>query len=775
MQKIATAVVITHASELFGPPDALVDWLNKQSIARLYVLRFPLDIGSNSTLEEVVYGRGIEISHRRRSVKLSGLGQYTASIKQTRNFLRRIIRNHGMIDLLVAANSLNYLGASIALPKKYIKNRVFYSVDYSPKRFNNFLLNSIYRTIDNWSAHHADFTWNVSKRAIDARTSTGVQPDRLIHVPNGVPLVGEVKLEKDPNLIAFVGHLTMTKGLQDLLTAWPEIRQQQPRAKLLIIGSGPDEHKLKNIVKNEGLKGIKFTGQKNHQQTIELLGRATVGVALYNNLDSYTYYCDPMKVREYLAVQAVPVMSNVPEIAEIIHQNGAGEVVATDSHDLAEKIILVLKNPTKYYKPLKYLAQRGGWEEVFANSFKKMGLSVTDRASNRILAVLWNPGEKEISAGGFRRAFEILKRFNESDGQLVVLDSYPSLMIGEAKNPAIRIVHYHIPRFIIWLEKVWFALGRTLNWLYSMLAIKWFGWRLRKQYDVVYVPYSEILVTSFGAGVLKWLTGKRVVYCNENTDSRRWAATINNFIHNHVDRAMTISQDLASDLNKQGIRGSMPINYTGIDLTMLKKTPNQPKKYDAIFIGRHVDTKGIYDYAKMLPAIVKQYPNFKFISVGACTAEMKHELTSMLTEKGVADHWEFKGIVTEKEKYRLIKQSKTVWFLSTMEGWGIVPQEALGCGVLPLCYDIPVYKESIRSCEAVKFVPVGDIKAATRAAKELLEMDAESRNRLTKIGVEFVERFSWDKIARREFNLIYGVELSPLVQEEEKLLKSINK
>ncbi|MDO8472107.1 MAG: glycosyltransferase [bacterium] len=770
-QPVATAVVITHASELYGPPDALAHWLAGQETARVYVLKLPLDIGSNTTIEEITFGRGVELNRVSQKRFNFGLGRYWADIRYTKKFLRRLLRQHGVLDLLIAANPLNYLGASLAVPRRAIKTWVLYSVDYSPKRFHNPILNKIYRTIDDWSARRAHFVWNVSRRAIKVRQQLGSSAESLIHVPNGVPANLHLTVtKKDPNLVVFVGHLTLTKGLQDLLQAWPDIKAQRPAAKLEIIGSGPDATALQQIVRQHHLSDVTFLGQKSHQQTLNLLARATAGVALYNRQDSYTYYCDPMKVREYVATGVVPIVSDVPEVSLELVKHRAGEVVKEPT-ELAVKIITALDRAHTYQAGLKQMHRANEWPAIFERAFTAMKLQLVNRAANRILAVLWNPGEKDISAGGFRRAYEILKRFSVADGQLLILDSDPSIMKG-VESDSIKLITYHIPRFVVWLEQKTFKLGRSLNWLIAMVKITWYGWRLVDRYDIVYLPYSEILVTSFGAATLKLLTGKRVVYCNENTDSRVWAAVLNNFIHNHVDRVMTISKDLAHDLNKQGIRGQLPVNYTGIDLSMLRQIPNQSKKYDAIFIGRHVETKGVYDYVNMLPALVRRFPNFKLVSVGACTPEMKLDLENRLTQKGLLDHWVFKGIVTEAEKYRLIKQSKTAWFLSTMEGWGIVPQEALGCHILPLCYDLPVYKESIRSCEAVSFVETGDVKGAVKAAIDLLTLPEAKRAELADMGAKFVERFSWEAIAKREFDLAQGVELAATPAEEEQLLKS---
>lgn len=373
-----------------------------------------------------------------------------------------------------------------------------------------------------------------------------------------------------------------------------------------------------------------------------------------------------------------------------------------------------------------------------------------------ILTLLWNPGNEAISAGGFRRTKEILERHTKDQGSLIVLDSHPSFMRGVNKD-AIKLYEYFIPSMIKKLERDYFTLERILEWKYAVLAMFFTAVKLRREFDVVYVPYSEIAVTFLPAALIKFFLRKKIVLCNLNTDDSSFTRPFNNFVHNHADKVFTISKDLAKGLGEQGIKQKMEINYTGLDVSLLNKIHLQKKQYDAIFIGRHVKTKGIYDYLAMLPEMVKKYPDFKFASIGACTPDIEQELKAKLAKLKLTQHWDILGIVDEAEKYRLIKSATVMWFLSTLEGWGIAPQEALACGTLPICYDLPVYKESIRNCQAATFVKIGDWKSAVKETIRLRQLSKMAKSSLVIEGKEFVKRFDWEEIAKREFAIIASV------------------
>lgn len=373
----------------------------------------------------------------------------------------------------------------------------------------------------------------------------------------------------------------------------------------------------------------------------------------------------------------------------------------------------------------------------------------------RVLAVLWNPGEKDISAGGFRRAYEILSRWRVEDGQLLVLDAHPSFMRG-VKQDFLTLYEYRVPRFIKALERRFFSLERLLEWGYAVAAIFGGAVKLRRHYDIVYVAYSEIAVTFLSGWLIKLFLRKRVVMCNLNCDEKLLSRRLNNIAHNRADLVITISRDLRRLLRRQGLTRRIAINYVGLDTKELTKIPSQTKKYDALFIGRHVQEKGIFAYVALLEQLVKKYPHFRFASIGSCAPAVRAELDRLLRQKNLTDHWQFLGIISEQKKYEAIKQSRSVWFLSLKEGWGIVPQEALACGVLPLCYDLPVYRESIRDCSAVFFAPVNNLKVAATQAEKILTLPAARYQQLAQNGQKFVAQFDWERVAQREIKLIKG-------------------
>jgi Glycosyl transferases group 1 len=89
-------------------------------------------------------------------------------------------------------------------------------------------------------------------------------------------------------------------------------------------------------------------------------------------------------------------------------------------------------------------------------------------------------------------------------------------------------------------------------------------------------------------------------------------------------------------------------------------------------------------------------------------------------------------------KFRRIKESRLMLFLSYFEGYGYPPVEAQYCEVPCVAYDLPVLREV--SGDSLVYVPPGDHAALRAAVTEALEWPVE-RCRLLRERIAPVARF----------------------------------
>jgi len=377
--------------------------------------------------------------------------------------------------------------------------------------------------------------------------------------------------------------------------------------------------------------------------------------------------------------------------------------------------------------------------------------------SIRILLPQWHNPHEVVFAGGFKRTFEIMKRIPDNV-TVHALDNAPSYL-RELEGENIRITEYRIPSLLRRLEKKAFKLERLAEWLYSAVRMALICLVLRlkgERFDVVFCPTSEMVAPLLASLFAKLVLGSKLVLCNQNIEP--FPLPIQYMLvklHNRADTVITVSKDLMNKLKSRGLKVPIIVNSNGLDTTFIFNTiadHEVEKLNDSIFVGRHVKEKGILDALKAWELVTRAIPDATLLTIGSFDTVDREKLFRLVEELGIGDKVHFAGVVEENEKFLLIKSSKLCLFPSYIEGWGLVPQEALACGLPVIVYDLPVYEENIAPCQGVFRVPIGDVEGLAESVIELLS--GKKYGDFEDIGPEFVKRFSWDEVAKQEFGIL---------------------
>ena len=83
------------------------------------------------------------------------------------------------------------------------------------------------------------------------------------------------RIERDPNLILFVGRLVETKGCEFVIRAMSLVQQKDDRAHLEIIGDGPLRAELESLAKRLAVR-VRFVGVQDSQTVLRSMLRARV-------------------------------------------------------------------------------------------------------------------------------------------------------------------------------------------------------------------------------------------------------------------------------------------------------------------------------------------------------------------------------------------------------------------------------------------------------------------------------------------------------------------
>jgi glycosyltransferase involved in cell wall biosynthesis len=194
----------------------------------------------------------------------------------------------------------------------------------------------------------------------------------------------------------------------------------------------------------------------------------------------------------------------------------------------------------------------------------------------------------------------------------------------------------------------------------------------------------------------------------------------------------------------------------GIDYERIREIALQTKEklYEGIFMKRLEATKGVFDAIRIWKEVIKEYPSMKLILVGNAAEETRAKLDKLIKDESLQQNVIINGPIYEfEQKIRKLSESKLFLLPSHEENWAIVVGEALGCGIPVICYELqelkPIWEDKII------WIKEEDIKAFATAVLALLK-DSKKQKTMEKIGLEFIRKYDWRRIAEDELNLIVG-------------------
>lgn len=360
----------SRSGPIHGPVHTICSYLKNKGFIYTYI-GYPLYVGEKSLL--VTFdGKKEAVKKIGTSFKLPIIVQYIFEACFTLNFLRK--NKH---DLVISIDPLNALAGILSKKLGFVKKVIFYTVDYTPSRFTNKLLNNFYHLIDRFCIRNADVVWNVSNRIVDKRKEQGVENDRNLYIPNSPSFsVGKsLSVNKvDRFNIMMVTGITHSPAFTIVIDAVSTLLDKYPKINLSLIGSGSYEKELKEKINKSKLKGhVEFLGQLDHSSLLNILPRGGLGLAIYTGDYSWVNYGDSMKAREYLLSGLPTVITDIVSTNEDIKRYNAGIVVKPTKQDIQDAI-------EKLFEDRKY------WLKARQGALKLARDFDMDKILNRALA-----------------------------------------------------------------------------------------------------------------------------------------------------------------------------------------------------------------------------------------------------------------------------------------------------------------------------------------------------------------------------------------------------
>ena len=264
-----------------------------------------------------------------------------------------------------------------------VKRVVHWSIDFSPRRFRSSLLNIVYCFLDRFVIQRTDLHVELTQRAAKARQQRyGLKSSAAqVIIPVGVnsKLSPQSSSERfNSQRIVFLGNLNPDQGVDTLIRSMPLVRQQIPRAVLEIVGGGDLLEKFKDL-KNQLQLGqsVVFLGQLSPDEFRERLCVSTVGVAPYvDDKETFSVYGDPSKVKSYIECGLPVVMTNVPEVATELEENGCALLCKSNEQSIADALIQILSGIEEWERmsmSVSAYAQKIDWNIILRPILEKCG------------------------------------------------------------------------------------------------------------------------------------------------------------------------------------------------------------------------------------------------------------------------------------------------------------------------------------------------------------------------------------------------------------------
>lgn len=175
-----------------------------------------------------------------------------------------------------------------------------------------------------------------------------------------------------------------------------------------------------------------------------------------------------------------------------------------------------------------------------------------------------------------------------------------------------------------------------------------------------------------------------------------------------------------------------------IDVATVDSVPAQVRQFDVAWTGRVHAQKGIDDLLATLKWLGEKMSDFRAVIIG----KSKETLEPIIRDLGLAANVTFTGLVSEAEKFRLLKASRVFLMPSHYESWGIVVGEAVAAGTAVVAYELQCYPSVFG--DFVRYVKPFDTDAFKRTSEDEVRNQRAGKNYLAGMDLEKLKiSLSW--------------------------------
>lgn len=318
-------ILISHYGNNKGTTDYFRDYLTSKGQSYIYIRNSLPNLEKQETIVSEFDGDGLE-----KVIKIK---------KTSKNFLINSIQTtlysfsfslkslQGKDNLIISFGSVN------ALPIIFLKlfkrvNLYFWGVDYSTKRFNQYILDRFYQLTESLACVFSDLVIQPNIEQQNARIANNfLKLNKSLIVSNGITKIEEnLNPVNRPISFLYFGSITQQHGICEFVKeVYINMRCEIP---LLIFGGGVKSKELTDIIYCNKLGNkILFLGSTDNLSMVKYIlteSKSFVGISPYlvEGSSDHVKYGDSLKVKEYLALSIPYITSSVAPIPSDLKEFG---------------------------------------------------------------------------------------------------------------------------------------------------------------------------------------------------------------------------------------------------------------------------------------------------------------------------------------------------------------------------------------------------------------------------------------------------------------------
>lgn len=253
---------------------------------------------------------------------------------------------------------------------------------------------------------------------------------------------------------------------------------------------------------------------------------------------------------------------------------------------------------------------------------------------------------------------------------------------------------------------------------FGSLALPDFVYMLKKKYIIGPVSTKESIPKTY---IKNYSLKKRVKYgIQQFVRVHLW---LNPFTWKALKKAELIIT--CNEMSKKYLpknKKSIAVFHNGLDL---KEAPNVACTSDnqfleLVFAGRLIESKNLETALLALKFLKEKHDNFRFDIYG--NGPLKNKLQELVSKYNLLDNVFFYSNVKQNELFEIYRKKDVFFFPSLLEISSTAVMEAMYCGIVPVCLDIPCM-EYILNNEGIISVPnISPIEDAKQLSNILLGM-----------------------------------------------------